>query len=257
MADRASLEGRLHKLSAAGLGAKGARTLRARSAVGLLRSILSELDTIVMPRGLRFEGQGGAILTIEAANRRVLSYGPEPKVDLSGSDPTDPNISAAFKDRLLGFIGSSDTLRVSYLPMDREFDPTETGIAVATLAEAWDISLTANVEAGTFLDTLMALAGEDNLVLGWLIQEGEVVECVGDDDIAEGLQDLNHSERSTELLSASAVDKDLWRFAAVTDDMEGAAATVVASHGDTRVLMAVAPGKLSEIADIWRQALVA
>jgi hypothetical protein len=251
--DRASLEGRLQALAAAGLGEHGGRTFRSRSRAGLLRAILSELDSVVMPRTLRLEASG-QVLPIEAASLRVLSYGTDAEVDLRGVDPGDETASEAFKTRLMEFLNSADVVKIAYLPMERDFDPTETGVSVATLAEGWGISLSGNGEVGEFLDTFMALSEE--LVLGWLIQEGEVVETVGDVDITDGLGELHASDRCTELLDAAGDEGTPWRFTAATDDAEGAAATVVASRGDTRVLMAVAPGNLGKIADMWRQALV-
>lgn len=253
--DRASLEDRLHKLAAAGLGEQDGRTFRAATPEGLLRAVLSELDTVVMPREVRLEVVGGKVLPIEAANRRILSYGPDAEVDWRGIDPSDAEASEGLKKRLLDMIGDAKSVKLTYVPMERDFDPTETGISVAALAEGWNARIGGGGELGEFLDTLMALAGDDGLVLGWLVQEGEVIESIGNEDIADGLRELNESNRSTELLESAGPADAAWRFAAVTDDADGDVATVVACHGSTRILMAVAPGKLGEITDVWRQAL--
>lgn len=253
MVDRASLEGRLQELAAAGLGERGGRTFRASSPAGLVRAVLGELDAVVMPRVLRLQTSSETLL-IEAASRRVLSYGAGSEVDLRGVDPGDDAASEAFKTKLMELLGKTDHVKIAYLPTERDFDPTETGVSVATLAENWNIELSGNGEVGEFLDTFMALS--EDLVLGWLIQEGEVVETVGDQDITDGLGELHASDRCAELLAAAGSAAAPWRFAAATDDADGEATTVVACHGDTQILMAVAPGKFGTIADMWRQALV-
>ncbi len=250
--DRASLEGRLQELAATGLGERGGRTFRAGSPAGLVRAVLSELDAVVMPRALRLEASNATLL-IEAASRRVLAYSAGAKADLHGIEPGDDAASETFKTELMTLLGKTDHVKIVYLPMDRDFDPTATGVSVATLADNWNIKLSGGGEAGEFLDTFMALS--EDFVLGWLIQEGEVVETVGDEDITDGLGELHASDRCAELLGAAGADGAPWRFAAATDDADGEATTVVASHGDTQILMAVAPGKLGAVADMWRQAL--
>ena len=256
MNDRANLEDRLAKLASVGLGEAKGRTLRASTVDGLLGAVLAELDTVVMPRELRLTPAKGAAFPVEAANRRIMSYGTgKALVDLRASDPGDAAVGKAFQKVLVKFLGSNLSLRIAYHPLERDFDPTETGIAVKALAEAWKVPLTGSGDSSEFIDTFMALTGEDDSVLGWMIQQGDVVESAGGDDITDGLRELSETDRVSEVLKAAGAPDEPWTFTALTDDPKGSATMVVASHGQTQILIAVAPGTLSAVSDHWRQAL--
>lgn len=252
MNDRSALTERLQRLASAGFGDGAERTIRAGGPDGLLRAILFEADTIVMPRALRLEGAGGAGLTLEVANRRVLCAR-QTTGERTPMDPADEGAVDRLRDLLMAVVGTGAAARIRHAPLGREIDPAEPGISVGVLAETWDLALTGRRDEsdGEVLDGFLSAVGE--ALPAWLMIAGEVSESFGDEDLVEGLVALSESGLAIRLRDRTG--RDPWRFAAVGPYVDEAPHRAIAAIGETLFVMAIAPGKLASVADLWRRTL--
>ncbi len=246
--DRTALTERLRRLAAAG-GDGGARRIRAADSGALLAAILFEADTVVMPRQLRIAGAGPA-LVLEVASRRVLRALPEGGAALA-PDPGDAASLEGLRDMLAAALGAAAEAQVTHLPLWREVDPTEPGVSVAALAESWGLALTGGRDGSEaeVLDRFLSAAGA--ALPAWLMLSGQVRESLGDDDLLDGLAALGESPLAAALMAR----RGAWRFAAVGPYTEEAPHRAIGALGELLFVMAIAPGKLAEVADHWRRAL--
>jgi hypothetical protein len=252
--DRSALEQRLQRLASAGFGDGAVRTIRADDPDGLLRAILFEADTVVMPRELRLEGASGAGLALEVANRRVLrARAPTEGAEPALMHPAGPETQERLRKMLLAMIGSGAEVRVQHTALGREIDPAEPGISVAAIAESWGLALSKppREDDAVVLDAFLSASGDD--LPAWVMISGEVSESFGDDDLVEGLVALSQSGLASRLRDRSG--RDDWRFAAVGPFVEEAPFRAIAVLGGTLFVMAIAPGRFGRVADRWRRAL--
>jgi hypothetical protein len=253
--NRPILEDRLVKLAAAGLGEGRERRLQAERPEALLRAVLVEIDTLVLPRELRIRNLAGHTVSIEAAERRVLALR---EFDNHGQPRAEKPVSSEDANAILaslsGLIGDDATIHLSWSPLGRDFDPAETGISAVALSEVWEMPLTdAHAqEAGDAIDTFLSHALDR--IRAWVMISGDVSESFGDDGLIEGLNSLAESDRGKAVESVGRATDDPWYFVILSDAHKGDA-SVLAEIGGTRLLMAVAAEDVGEVADAWRNAL--
>ena len=253
MSDRPTLADRLTRLASAGFGQGTERTLRASSKSGLLRAILSEADTIVMPRELRLRGGAGKGLALEVANRRILRVRPlSAGAEATTLDPSDETVADTLRGMVADALGAASSARVAHWPLERDIDPAEPGFSVRTLSEAWSVPLEAPRDGdGDTLDRFLSAAG--SALPAWLMISGEVSESFGDEDLVASLVTLSEGDLSGSLQERHGAEA--WLFAAIGKGGTDGHHRAVAVLGETLFLMAIAPGKLGEVADLWREAL--
>jgi hypothetical protein len=252
--DRSALEQRLQRLASAGFGDGAVRTIRAGDPDGLLRAILFEADTVVMPRELRLEGASGAGLALEVANRRVLrARAPTGGAGPAPMDPGDPEAQERLRKMLLAMLGAGAEVRVQHTTLGRDIDPAEPGISVGAIAESWGLPLSRppREDDASVLDAFLSACDDD--LPAWVMIAGEVSESFGDDDLVEGLIALSKSGLAERLRDRSG--RDEWRFAAVGPFVEEAPFRAIAALGSTLFVMAIGPGRFGKVTDRWRRAL--
>ena len=257
MSNRAILEERLVKLAAAGLGEGHERRLRAARADVLLRAVLVELDTIVLPRELRLRNGSGEAIAIEAAERRILALR---VFDSAGNPNAQKPVSSedaeAIRNSLLTLVGEKSELFLSWSPLGRDFDPAEPGISSVILAEAWGMMLASPAarEAGDVIDGFLSRAQDS--ILAWVMTSGDVNESFGDEAQIDLLTDLAAKPDGRLIHGEDGASMEPWQFVVLGQD-PAAGAHVLIDIGGTRLAMALAPGSIGAVTDLWRDALTA
>lgn len=253
MSGQRPLADRLERLAAAGFGDAGGRMLRASGTEPLLRAILFEADTIVMPREMRLEGRAGRGLALEVANRRILRARALGGAEPVALDQADPETPETVRRMILAMLGDETAARVEHLPLGRAIDPAEPGISVRVIAEAWDVPLEAPAAAedGEILDGFLSVATE--MLPAWLMVSGEVSESFGDEDLLDGLIALGEGPLARAIVARKGGER--WRFAAAGPFVDEAPWRAVAALGGTLFVMAIAPGQLGAVCEHWRRAL--
>jgi hypothetical protein len=250
LTNRPRVEDLLSRLSATGYGDK-LRLAGQGGFDGILRGLLRELDTAVLPRLLAFGGADGPLIEIEAANRRVLGFG------AIGGDmaPVDAEAEAsakAFRAFLDKNLKGATKLYVSQSVPATPMDASGSGISASVVAEAWGLSLApAGLgEPSDALDTLMSRSGDR--ILAWLIEAEDENAASGEPDAVEVLEALAASDRAADLLGVAAGEEP-WQFLAVADPAAEGFATVLARVGEVRVLLALPDEHLADIAQLWHE----
>lgn len=255
MSNRPILEERLVKLAAAGLGEGRERRLRAARADVLLRAVLVELDTIVLPRELRLRNGSGGAIAIEAAERRILALR---AFDSAGNPNAQKPVSSedaeAIRNSLLDLVGETSELFLSWSPLGRDFDPAEPGISAIILAEAWGTMLASPAarEAGDVIDRFLSRAQDS--ILAWVMISGGVSESFGDESRTDLLTDLAEQPDGRLALGEDGVSAEPWQFVVLGQDPAAGARGLI-DIGGTRLAMVLAPQSIGSVTDLWRDAL--
>lgn len=218
-----------------------------------MRAVLVEADTIVMPRELRIRGGSGEGFALEVANRRILRVRPLSSSGIpTALDPADETAAETLRGLIVDALGPSTSVRLAHWALERDIDPAEPGMSVRGLAEAWSLPLDAGRDGdGDALDQFLSAAA--TALPAWLMISGDVSESFGDEDLVASLLELHDSGLPDELKKRGS--STTWLFSAVGSTAPGAQHRAVAVLGDTIFLMAIAPGRLGEVADLWRDAL--
>lgn len=254
MSDGTGLRSRLARLAATGFGDGAGRTIRALDAEGLLRALLLEADTVVMPRELRIEDGDGGGFALEVASRRILTardLGPGgAPVAMNPEDPAARETLQAMIDRLAS---KGATARIFHGRLGREIDPAEPGVSVRALAEGWNVTLEAAApgEAGEALDNF--LSEQSEALLAWVMVSDETSESAGEEAYVETLLALAEGDLASRLRETA--DEGAWRFVALGPVSDDGPHLACAALGEALFLMAVAPGEIANVADRWRRAL--
>lgn len=249
---RPTLEHRLTRLASAGFGQGAERTLRASDPDALLRAILIEADSVVMPREIRLRGAGHGT-ALEVANRRLLRAraldGPKDPVTL---DAADPSHADTVRSLIVDAIGASAMVRLGHWPLDREINPAEPGMAIQVLAEAWGISLEpSDPNDGAVLDRF--LSGAARALPAWIMLAGDVTESFGDERLLDDLLKISEGDLGSSLRGQATSTP--WRFVALGTGARKTPYAAIAIVGETVFLMSIARGRLGLVADAWRTAL--
>lgn len=250
--NRPTLEERLTRLASAGFGQGVERTLRANDSDALVRSILIEADSVVMPREIRLRGTGKGT-ALEVANRRLLRAraldGNKAPVVLEAADPAQME---TVRGLIVEAIGASSMVRLGHWPLDREIDPAEPGMSIQALAGAWGISLEqADTDDAAVLDRF--LSGAAKALPAWIMLSGDVTESFGDERLIDEL--LPMSEGGLAAAVRDQLVSDRWRFIAVGTGTRKTPHAAIAMVGETMFMMSIARGRLGVVADAWRAAL--
>ncbi len=145
MSEDRRLRDKLGKLADEESGA-GTRRL---SAAGrdLTEAILEEIDETILGRTLTFRAGDGAILRLEAANRRLLRLvdlpagAADPATLLAPLGPEDDGALTAVAGAIRTFAHGRDELSVTATPVERALDPGMRGRSAAAVAQALGLTL--------------------------------------------------------------------------------------------------------------------
>jgi hypothetical protein len=127
-------------------GGGGARRLTGRD---LVEAMLEEVDEAILARTLTFRGEDGAVLALQAANRRLLCLTEVPE-GLTGAEravvtaplgPEDEAALAAVAGVLRRFAEGRRDLTVTARPFDGAYDPGMRGRSAAAVAQALGLAL--------------------------------------------------------------------------------------------------------------------
>ena len=111
--------------------------------------MLEEIDESILGRTLTFRGEDGAVLALQAANRRLLCVTELPEGLVEGGaglvtaplGPEDEAAMAAVAGALRRFAAGRVALTVTSLPFARPVDPGMRGRSAAAVAQALGITL--------------------------------------------------------------------------------------------------------------------
>jgi hypothetical protein len=146
VSDERRLRDKLEKLAAEGTGDGAARRLEASGERDMLRAILEEVDETMLPRTLIFRADDGAILRLEAANRRLLGVADVTR-ETHGSAmlpllaPDDDGALATVASVLRSFATGRTGLTVTVAPLARGSGPGNRGRAANAVGAALGLEL--------------------------------------------------------------------------------------------------------------------
>jgi hypothetical protein len=114
----------------------------------LVEAMLEEIDEAILGRTLTFRGEDGAVLALQAANRRLLCVMAVPEglavdraVVTRPLGPEDDAALAAVAGMLTAFAEGRREIVVTALPFDHPVDPGMRGRSAAAIAKALGIAL--------------------------------------------------------------------------------------------------------------------
>jgi hypothetical protein len=130
------------------LGDEDTGTGARRLSGAVLAAMLEEIDEAILGRTLAFEGEDGAVLALQAANRRLLcvtelpeALAAERAVVTAPLGPEDEAALAAVAGALKAFAEARREVVVTALPFDRPVDPGMRGRSAAAVAKVLGITL--------------------------------------------------------------------------------------------------------------------
>lgn len=101
------------------------------------RALIDEIDETILPRRLIFTTDAGAVLTVEAASRRLVRIVDAPELAPAEAERTTQDGNAglsASASVIAGFLGDAKTLHVRALPLDSRPSAATVGHAAEALA---------------------------------------------------------------------------------------------------------------------------
>lgn len=114
----------------------------------LVEAMLEEIDEAILGRTLTFRGEDGAMLALQAANRRLLCVTAVPEglaveraMVLAPLGPEDEAALAAVAGALKAFAAGRREVVVTALPFDQPLDPGMRGRSAAAVAKVLGITL--------------------------------------------------------------------------------------------------------------------
>jgi hypothetical protein len=114
----------------------------------LVEAVLEEIDEAILGRTLTFRGEDGAVLALQAANRRLLCVTAVPEglaveraMVLAPLGPEDEAALAAVAGALKAFAAGRREVVVTALPFDQPLDPGMRGRSAAAVAKVLGITL--------------------------------------------------------------------------------------------------------------------
>lgn len=114
----------------------------------LVEAMLEEIDEAILGRTLTFRGEDGAVLALQAANRRILCVTAVPEglaveraMVLAPLGPEDEAALAAVAGALKAFAAGRREVVVTALPFDQPLDPGMRGRSAAAVAKVLGITL--------------------------------------------------------------------------------------------------------------------
>jgi hypothetical protein len=114
----------------------------------LVEAMLEEIDEAILGRTLTFRGEDGAVLALQAANRRLLCVTAVPEglaveraMVLAPLGPEDEAALAAVAGALKAFAAGRREVVVTALPFDQPLDPGMRGRSAAAVAKVLGITL--------------------------------------------------------------------------------------------------------------------
>jgi hypothetical protein len=114
----------------------------------LVEAMLEEIDEAILGRTLMFRGEEGAMLALQAANRRLLCVTAVPEglaveraMVLAPLGPEDEAALAAVAGALKAFAAGRREVVVTALPFDQPLDPGMRGRSAAAVAKVLGITL--------------------------------------------------------------------------------------------------------------------
>jgi hypothetical protein len=114
----------------------------------LVEAMLEEIDEAILGRTLTFRGEDGAVLALQAANRRLLCVTAVPEVlavdraaAMAPLGPEDEAALAAVAGALKAFAEGRREVVVTALPFEQPLDPGMRGRSAAAVAKVLGITL--------------------------------------------------------------------------------------------------------------------
>jgi hypothetical protein len=253
VSDEPELERKLVRLAAAAAVRDGARPLPAPSGADL-EALLDEIDAVVLPRTLRFDG-GGAPLFCEVAGRRVLRayLGKQrPAEPLDVSDGAAAAVRAVFESFLKG---ASDVI-VTTVPLSGEGLGAEIGISAGALRSAWDLPGPDESEPADRIAALIA-ANEEGL-LSWHLSgpDGDSSGGNADDSTALGLLGQRAEKELMDAPGPHSAGGDP-AVLVMLSDLQGQKTLLAGRLGPVRVMMRVEDAEAAQrIASDWQMRML-